>query len=166
MDDLVTERLVLHPLSVAEAEALVAGEPDGTVRWAPGYPTEGDVGAVGRFLAVEADGDGPPHAGVYEIRTREDGVAVGGMGFHGPVAEDGSVTVGYGLVPAAQGKGYATEALRAVLSAARERGIAKVKGDADHANIASQRVMTGAGMELVGADEKVKYYETTWPLAG
>ncbi|MGW4036781.1 hypothetical protein ACWEIM_10930 [Streptomyces sp. NPDC004778] len=33
MDNLVTERLVLHPMSVDEAEQTVTGEPDADVRW-------------------------------------------------------------------------------------------------------------------------------------
>ncbi|MET9529462.1 GNAT family N-acetyltransferase [Streptomyces sp. NPDC006649] len=70
--------------------------------------------------------------------------------------------MGYGLVAAAQGKGYASEAVRAVLASARERGFARVKGDADHDNAASHRVMISAGMALTGQDERVKYYEIAW----
>jgi hypothetical protein len=41
MDDLVTARLVLHPMNVIEAERVVAGQPDVGARWAPGYPGQG-----------------------------------------------------------------------------------------------------------------------------
>ncbi|MEU2389579.1 GNAT family N-acetyltransferase [Streptomyces sp. NPDC007369] len=162
MGDLVTERLLLHRLSVREAEALAAGTPAAEVCRAPEYPMDGDVAAARRFLRSCAEGRGARHPGAYEIRRRDDGCAIGGLGFHDPADEDGSVTIGYGLVPSARGQGYASEALRALLALAREIGITCVKGDADHDNTASQRVMTAAGMRLVAQDERVRYYETAW----
>jgi hypothetical protein len=61
MDDLVTARLVLHPMTVSEAERVLAGESDSGARWAPGYPTDGDVSAARRFLGTCADtGDPQP----------------------------------------------------------------------------------------------------------
>ncbi|MFC7840750.1 GNAT family N-acetyltransferase [Streptomyces sp. NPDC057382] len=162
MGDLVTARLVLHPMTVGEAERLVAGEPDGGARWAPGYPTDGDVSAARRFLDTCASTGDPRPLGAYEIRRREDGRAIGGLGFHGPADENGSVTIGYGLIPSARGEGYASEALRGLLLFARARGITCVKGDADHDNLASQHVMTAAGMRPAGEDERVRYFEITW----
>ena len=162
MGDLVTVRLLLHPMSVNEAERVVAGEPDGSDRWAPGYPAGGDVAGALRFLNTCANTGDPQPFGNYEIRRREDGHAIGGLGFHGPADENGNITIGYGLIPSAQGKGYASEALRALLAFARTRGITCVKGDADHDNIASQHVMIAAGMRPIGEDERVKYYEIAW----
>ncbi|WP_411084581.1 GNAT family N-acetyltransferase [Streptomyces sp. cmx-18-6] len=184
-DDLTTPRLTLHRLSPEEARELIEcgpqpGEPDqpgkpdqpggpdqsggglNAARWAPDYPDGGDVSAARRYLDSLARAGERPHPGVYEIRTREDGRAVGGVGFHGPADDTGSVTIGYGLVPSARGRGYASEALRAVLESARRSGIARVKGDADHDNTASHHVMTAAGMRRVGEDERVGYYESTW----
>ncbi|ESU49305.1 GNAT family N-acetyltransferase [Streptomyces filamentosus] len=162
MDNLVTERLVLHPMSVDEAERVVAGEPDTDDRWEQGYPTEGDVTVARRFLERCASTGDPQPFGPYVIRRRSDHRAIGGIGFHLPPDEHRSVTIGYGLVPAARGKGYASEALRALLSLARDQGVASVKGDADHENTASQRVMTAAGMRQIGEDERVKYYAVSW----
>ncbi|MFE5872271.1 GNAT family N-acetyltransferase [Streptomyces roseifaciens] len=162
MDDLVTARLVLHPMSRSDAEQVVAGEPDSRARWAPGYPAEGDVAGARRFLSVCASSGDPQPFGAFEIRRREDGHAIGGLGFHSPPDHKGSVTIGYGLIPSAQGKGYASEALRALLAFARAHGITCVQGDTDHDNIGSQRVMTAVGMHLVAEDERLKYYEITW----
>lgn len=160
--DLVTARLVLHPLTVDEAERLVTGRPGEGDRWVPGYPAAGDISAARRFLAARAEG-GAAHPGAYEIRRRDDAYAIGGVDFHGPPDEEGSLTIGYGLMPTAQGKGYASEAVRSVLNSARARGFTRVKGDADHENAASHHVMTAAGMTLIGQDERVKYYEIAWP---
>jgi RimJ/RimL family protein N-acetyltransferase len=162
MGDLVTARLVLHPMTVSEAEQVVAGEPDSGARWAPGYPTHGDVFAARRFLETCANTGDPQPFGNYEIRCREDGQVIGGLGFHGPADENGSVTIGYGLIPSARGKGYASEALRGLLLFARTSGVTRVKGDTDHGNIASQHVMMAAGMRPAGEDERVRYFEIAW----
>jgi RimJ/RimL family protein N-acetyltransferase len=162
MDNLVTARLVLHPMSPGEAERVVTGEPNDVARWAPGYPTEGDMAVARHFLHVCASTGDPQPFGAYQIRRRDDNRAIGGLGFHGPADHNGSTTIGYGLIPSAQGKGYASEALRALLAFARARGIISVTGATDHDNVASQRVMTAVGMRLVEQDERLKYYKITW----
>ncbi|MFE6777661.1 GNAT family N-acetyltransferase [Streptomyces sp. NPDC057702] len=162
MGELVTARLELCLMTVDEAERVVAGEPGGDPRWAPDYPTDGDVFAARRFLGACAGGGDPRPFGNFEIRRRADGQAIGGVGFHGPPDESGGVTIGYGLVPSVRGKGYASEALRGLLIFAREHGATHVKGDADHDNVASQHVMTAAGMRPTGQDARVRYYEIAW----
>ncbi|MBT2211190.1 GNAT family N-acetyltransferase [Actinomadura sp. NEAU-AAG7] len=159
--DLETERLVLHPLTIAEAEGLTEGRPSGA-GWAPGYPTDSDLAGARRYLATCVHAGDPQPFGAYEIRRREDGLAIGGLGFHGAADERGAVTIGYGLIPSAQGKGYATEALRGLLRFARDSGVTAVEGDTDLGNVASQRVMAAVGMEFVGADDRLMYYRITW----
>lgn len=159
MDDLVTARLVLHPMSVGEAEQVVAGDPEDATRWAPGYH---DVSGARGFLDAAARSGDPRPFGNYQIRRREDGYPIGGIGFFGPADEHGSVTIGYGLAPSARGKGYASEALRELLLFARARGVTSVKADTTHDNLASQQVMTAVGMHLVAEDEELKYYEIIW----
>lgn len=162
MDDLVTDRLVLHPLSPAEAERVRDGSRGVTVRWADGYPAEGDLSAVRRYLTACAGSGDPRPFGTYEIRLRADGRTVGGIDFHGPPDGDGCVTIGYGLVPSAHGNGYASEALRALLAFARTRGVSSVLGDTDAGNIPSQRVMAAAGMQLVAMSEQLRFYRISW----
>ncbi|MFC8826745.1 GNAT family N-acetyltransferase [Streptomyces sp. NPDC057137] len=163
MTELVTERLLLHPLSPSEAVRLVTGDRTSGSHWAPGYPDEGDVSGATRFLTTcEGIGDPRPF-GTYEIRVKETGQAVGGVDFHGPPDETGSVTIGYGLVPAARGKGYASEALRGLLLFARAVGVTSVRGDTDHDNVGSQHVMAAAGMRLIADDGRLKFYEIAWP---
>jgi RimJ/RimL family protein N-acetyltransferase len=156
MDSLRTDRLVLHPLSPTEAEHVVAGDPGDAGGWGPGYPTEGDVVAARRFLEVCADTGDPRPFSNYEIRVA--GLAVGGAGFLGGPDEDGGVTIGYGLAPAARGQGYATEAVRALLEFARSQGVRRVRADTDHDNTASQHVLTRAGLALVAEDAELKHY--------
>ncbi|WP_030910829.1 GNAT family N-acetyltransferase [Streptomyces sp. NRRL F-5126] len=156
--DVTTRRLVLHPLSTEEAERVVSCAPGPGDRWAPGYPDAFDVKGVSSYLATCSISGDPAPFGTYEIRRRSDGCAIGGLGFNGrPDARD-TVTVGYSLIASQHGNGYAREALRGLLARVRALGVRGVCGDADHANVASQRVMASAGMRLVAQDERVKYY--------
>ncbi|QNE79019.1 GNAT family N-acetyltransferase [Streptomyces finlayi] len=158
MDDLATTRLTLHLMSPAEVADLAAGEPGGNLRWTPGYPSDGEKAAARRYLnTCETVGDPRPF-GSFAIIRREDEQVIGGAGFHGAPDERGQVTIGYGLAPTARGKGYASEALRALLEFARSQGVTSAKGDADLDNIGSHRVMTAAGMRLVGVDDQLHHY--------
>ncbi|MFC9705748.1 GNAT family N-acetyltransferase [Streptomyces sp. NPDC056943] len=156
IDFVATERLLLQPLSTAEAERIVAREPGDGDLWGEEYPGDGDVRACTGFLRGVAERGDPGVFRPYAIRL--DGVAVGGIGFHGPPDELGVATIGYGLTPGARGNGYASEALRAVLEVARQAGVAGVKGDADLANPASHRVMEAAGMPCVAEDEQLRHF--------
>lgn len=162
MTNLVTARLSLSPMTVAEAGQVAAARPAGGACWAPGYPSPGEMRAAQRFLETCADAGDPSPYGPYVIRLREDGLLIGGAGFHGAPDENGHVTIGYGLVESARGRGYASEALRALLRFARDQGIACVHGDTDLGNIASQHVMTAAGMRLVTEDASLKHYRIDW----
>jgi GNAT superfamily N-acetyltransferase len=157
-----TERLLLRPFDVEEAAGVIAGLPVPGVPWARDYPGAGEIGGLRGFLArCEVDGEPQPF-GAYQIIRCSDGLAIGGMGFHGPPDADGAVTIGYGVVPSARGRGYAKEALHGLLTLARGLRVRCVRGDTGHANTASQRVMTAAEMRLVRQDGESQYYEISW----
>lgn len=155
--DIRTSRLQLHAIDAAEGRRIVARSPGPDDAWAPGYPFEGDVGAVGAFLrATAASGEQRPF-GYYQIIRQADGRAIGGIGFRGQ-PEDGCVEVGYGLAPSARGRGYAAEALVAVLALAADQGVSRVVADTTLDNIASQRTLVRAGFRLVGTDSELHHY--------
>lgn len=52
----------------------------------------------------------------FAITLRETGVAVGSCGFKDPPSSDGVVEIAYGIDPAFQGRGYATEAAHALVA--------------------------------------------------
>ncbi len=95
--------------------------------------------------------------GYYQIVV--DGAAVGGIGFHGP-PRDGVVEVGYAVVPRARRQGVASRSLRLLLDVAAELpGVRVVCGRTTADNVASQRVLQGAGMRLVGRDPDFLHFE-------
>ncbi|MFG2112367.1 GNAT family N-acetyltransferase [Streptomyces sp. NPDC048718] len=163
---LVTARLLLHPLTATEAGRVVESAPAPGDRWAEGYPAPGDVRGARGFLNGVAERGDPGVWRAYEIRQPADGLAIGGIGFHGPPDADGVVTIGYGLVPAVRGRGYASESLRALIARARAAGATAVRGDADLDNLASQRVMEAAGMTYEGEDEQVRNYRVVFAERG
>ncbi len=154
-----TERLRLRQLDLAEARALLVGEPADGLRWLHGYPTEGTFVAVESYVRGAASSPDSGPYGVYQLVRLADAVVVGDIGFHAPPNERGALTVGYGLAPAARGHGYATEGLRALIAWALDQpGVTAVEGDTTHANVASQRVMERAGMRLVNANSSLHFY--------
>lgn len=157
--DCHTARLSLHAIDELEARRIHDRAPQSGDAWAADYPFEGDLAGIGGFLrATEQNGEQRPF-GYYQIRRQPDGLAVGGVGFKGQ-PDGGVVEIGYGLVHSARGRGYATEALEAVLQIAAGLGVTTIRADTDLDNVASQRTLEHAGFCQVGADSKLSYYET------
>jgi RimJ/RimL family protein N-acetyltransferase len=158
MTDLHTARLRLHHIDVAEGIRIVDRRPGPTDAWADDFPFEGDLVAVGHYLAVTAaDGEQRPF-GHYRITRQADGRAVGGIGFKGQ-PQAGAVEIGYGLVPSARGNGYAAEAVGALLVLATAQGVERVTADTADDNVASQKTLVRAGFRLIATDDELRHYQ-------
>lgn len=71
--------------------------------------------------------------------------------FKGPPDADGMVEIAYGIVPAYQGQGYATEAAAALVAFAFESGrVRLVRAHTLAANHASNHVLTKCGFASIG----------------
>ena len=87
----------------------------------------------------------------FAIVNRTDGKVVGSCGYKGPPGPDGVVEIAYGVEPAFQGRGYATEAARALTDYAfRSGAVCVVRAHTRPHNNASTRVLTKCGFERVG----------------
>ena len=81
---------------------------------------------------------------IWLIELR-DGTRVGDLCFKG-LREGGVAEIGYGILDEHQGHGYATEAVKAVLTwAFAQPGITAIEAETDPGNIASQRVLAKCG---------------------
>jgi RimJ/RimL family protein N-acetyltransferase len=151
-----TPRLVL----VAATAALLRAELDGPealaaavgARVPADWPPElYDRDAVLYSLrAAEASPDDPPRWGSWYVVEPSPqggpGTLAGMCGFHAPPTPEGDVEVGYGLLPAARGRGYATEATRALTALAfAEPAVRRVVAETLPHLDASIRVMERAG---------------------
>ncbi|MFG2128908.1 GNAT family N-acetyltransferase [Streptomyces sp. NPDC048751] len=165
---LPTDRLTLQGVTPAAAADLAAGG-DGGFDWAEGGPFEGTREAAGMVTKAYEGGVHRPEFGLFVLLRRDDGRAVGGMGFHGVPDEDGRAEVGYDLVEAARGKGYATEALRALAGwALAHDEVTALIAVIDRGNTPSRRVVSRAGFVEAGASgaDGVDETETVYELRG
>ena len=156
---LTTERLELSPLSDAALDALIRGDgvelatltgarfPDPVV--AP--PLMEDALAFMRDRLRADPGEANWWAWlIVEASTRE---AVGSLGFGGRPDTDGAVTLGYAIYPAFKGRGFATEAARALVAwALGQPGVGAVRATIPVGHTPSLRVAEKAGMRRIGRD--------------
>ncbi|HEX7977077.1 MAG TPA: GNAT family N-acetyltransferase [Gemmatimonadaceae bacterium] len=87
----------------------------------------------------------------FAVIHHDDQCVIGAASFKGPPDDDGVVEVAYGIVPAYQGRGYATEAASALVAFAVERvDVCTIRAHTMPDNNASMRVLAKAGFQLVG----------------
>lgn len=153
--DLITDRLVLRPWTAGEVAAVLDGAR--RAHWADDFPAEGD-----RVIAGVIAGD-PDALGAYgqrQIVERSTGVVVGAIGLFWPPG-DGRVEFGYGVVESRRGRGYATEAARAIVAfALAAPGVDTVVATVELANPASARVLENAGLRRVTTGAETAEYST------
>ncbi|MGA4837934.1 GNAT family N-acetyltransferase [Streptomyces sp. G45] len=151
---LTTERLVLRTWSPGELTAVV----DGTrlAHWAEDFPAEGD-GVIAGFLTEHPQGLTP--YGHRLIVERDSGLAVGSIGLFWP-PNDGVIEVGYGVVASRRGRGYASEATRAVVAyALTSPDVHTVCAQVELSNPASVRVLEKAGLRRRSDDGVTARFE-------
>ena len=153
MPGLTTARLLLHGLTIDVAQALHAGEPLPGFRFAPEYPLPETRDGVGFLLR-----HGVEEFGFYLAVRREDALVVGEIGFVGP-PEDGAVTIGYAIVPAARRQGYATEAIAALAEwALVQPGVTEVRAETLPGNEPSIRALLRAGFIEIEPAKQVRRF--------
>ncbi|WP_191094946.1 GNAT family N-acetyltransferase [Streptomyces kanamyceticus] len=137
--------VTLSEVTPAAAADLASGGTGGFT-WIEGGPFDGTRVAAEMVTKSYAAGTHRPAWGMYALIRAEDGLAVGGMGFHGAPDEEGCVEVGYDLAVAARGRGYATEALRSLSQWALARPeVTSLLAQTDPTNAPSQSVLTRTG---------------------
>ena len=140
---LETERLILRPLTVDDAEAVFVWASDPEVNRYMIYPLHADIEVTRQWLrSVE---QGPEGDYEFGFVRKSDGLLIGTGGVY--ENDDGSWEFGYNLRHDCWGRGYATEAAKAMLDFARTQLGAKVFVS-NHAvdNPASGRVMEKCGL--------------------
>lgn len=154
MSTITTERLVLRPLRIADAEAWHAiwGDPD-VIWWgAAADRTESRAGLERVLARMAACPDGMDW---YAVTLREDadradpGAVLGDVLFQPAPFVDG-IEIGWHFRRSAWGHGYATEAARAVADFAFARGLVeRLYAIVALQNAPSLRVVEKLGMQVV-----------------
>src|SRR5215468_938184 len=164
---LQTERLILRRLTRADLDWLAAlhGDPQVMRYIDDGSPVPRAV-VVEQILPCllrEYD-ELPDGLGCFAATRRSGGTPLGWAGLRPPSshgldrAAASTAELGYRLLPAAWGRGYATEAARALVgSAFSELGLHQVVATTMTVNLASRRVLERAGLSLV------RTFYAAWP---
>lgn len=150
-ETLETERLVLRRSRLEDAEAISGYRSDPEVHRHQGWERT-DVGEVRAQIEEMAERLPGESGGWVQLSVIERSSAslVGDVGFSRAAGEPGVIKVGYTIAPAFQGRGYATEAMRALVAYALETlGAGVVRAYASADNIASIRVAEKVGMKLM-----------------
>jgi [ribosomal protein S5]-alanine N-acetyltransferase len=142
---LATQRLVLSPVAMADHAELVAHWTEPQVRRFLFDGMTLSTADVARAIEDSARSFEEAGYGLWLIRERDGGGLAGTAGLR-PI-EDLGLEVIYSLVPDIWGKGYATEAARAVLDyALGPMGLPAVLAEIDTGNRASAAVAERLGM--------------------
>jgi len=153
---LETQRLKLLPFTVELKKATLAEMLE--VEIPDAWPGADLLEALPFFIEVmEQDPAGLVWDGII-IHTAEQ-TAIGGMGFRGGPDEAGMVEIGYNIIPAYEGQGYATEMARRVIEwAFHTPGIQVITAECLDDNIGSIRVLEKVGMRrLAPAGNRLKW---------
>ena len=157
-----TERLVLRPVRMSDVDRLTAYRNDPEVAalqdWEVPYPRERAESLVAEHSGRD---DVVPGAGT-QLGIERDGELVGDVyvGLHerGGVAE-----IGFTLARAHQGKGYAVEAVSAVVADLVDRlGVHRVFAQLSPLNEASMRVLERVGFEFESLAPRSFWWRGTW----
>ncbi len=144
---IVTERLVLRPWIVEDADGLTAAITASVDHLRPWMPWAGaePLGRTERVEIIQRFRAGWEAAEDFVIGIFLDGTPIGGTGLH-PRVGPGGFEIGYWIHVDHLGRGYATEAVRAVVDAAFALdGIDRVEIHHDVANVASGRIPARLG---------------------
>ncbi len=152
-EKIITGRLVLRPLEPADRETLAAlleNEEIKKTYMVPDFASdEALFGMIDRIITLSRD-DARFVRGIHLENTL--------IGMINDVdMTDDTVEVGYVIHPARWHNGYATEALRAAITALFRAGFAIVRAGAFEENAASIRVMEKCGMQKIDAAEDISY---------
>jgi [ribosomal protein S5]-alanine N-acetyltransferase len=151
---LLTARLELRPLPAAAAAVLSADRLEAArligVELADDWPQPDLLDVLP--AQAKAGRDEEPF-GAWLLVERASRTVVGDAGFIGPPDEDGTLEIGYGVVPSRRRRRYATEAVAALVEwALAQPRVRAVVAECDRDNEPSIRVLERAG--FVRTDEQ------------
>jgi RimJ/RimL family protein N-acetyltransferase len=158
---LETSRLTLRPFVEGDLEAVHAMRSNAEVaRYLYGEPSQSldeTRDSLARKVAGSAWAKGGDWLSAAAVE-RESGLTVGDMAFHWVSERDRTAEIGFVFDPRHQGKGFATEAARALVDwAFTHAGMHRVIGRAEARNVASARVLEKLGMRL-----EAHFVENEW----
>lgn len=155
-EPIVTSRLRLRRSRPEDAETISAYRTDPEVHRYQGWERTDPDGVRGEIEEMANRAPGAPGGWTQlSVEDRETGELVGDVGVSPAEDEPGVIKIGYTMSPTFQGRGYATEAVGALVAYAFETlGADVVRAYASAENLPSIRVAEKVGMELIERFER------------
>jgi RimJ/RimL family protein N-acetyltransferase len=146
-----TGRLRLRRSQPEDADAISAYRSDPDVRRWQGWERTDPESLRAEILEMAGRAPGDPGGWVQlSVEDRGTGRLVGDVGLSPAEGEPGVIKIGYTIAPEFQGRGYATEAIEALVAYAFNRlGANIVRAYASADNVPSIRVAEKIGMHLM-----------------
>ena len=160
---LTTDRLVLRRFRPDDAEVLAGYRSDPAVAryqsWETPYPVRKAQYAIETMAAAD-----PAQPGWFQfaVELTAERVLIGdvGVNLHDNLMQ---ADLGYTFAPRWQGRGYATEAVRAVLDHLfRVQGLHRVSAECDARNLASARLLERTGFHREGLLRRHTWIKGEW----
>jgi RimJ/RimL family protein N-acetyltransferase len=155
-EPIVTSRLRLRRSRPEDAETISAYRTDPEVHRYQGWERTDPDGVRGEIEEMARRAPGAPGGWMQlSVEDRETGQLVGDVGLSPAEDDPGVIKIGYTMSPSFQGRGYATEAVRALVAYAFDTlGAEVVRAYASAENLPSIRVAEKVGMQLVERFER------------
>jgi len=148
---LATARLDLRPLEPTDAPAMFALKSDPEVQRYGSHPPWTQLEQATAWLERDRQGMADGQHVQFAIVRREDGAMVGSCTLYDLDAQCRCAEVGYALLPSAWGRGYANEAVTALLDLGFDRlALNRVAADIDPRNTPSARALERLGFTREG----------------
>lgn len=149
MQDIVTERLLLHVKTIEEMEQGML---------------DGDEMSLDFYHAYKYHRENEPDYDIEWLRLwdfclKEGNTVIGGACFKGQPNEKGEVEIGYGIDDEYQNCGYATEAIGALIDMAKQHAdVKKVLFEIEQDNAPSLRVAQKLNAVFLYAVDRMQWY--------
>jgi ribosomal-protein-alanine N-acetyltransferase len=161
---LKTERLDVIPCSLRIAQAIAADKSKIETILAVRVPDDWPAQDLAEFLPFHAQQlEADPSLlgwGVWLMIHATERVAIGDVGFKGKPDYEGTVEIGYSVIPAYRNQGFASEAAQALVDwVFTQQGVKKIIAECSDDNAPSIRVLQKLGMKRLKTDGSLLKWE-------
>jgi len=158
---LSTARLLLRPLAPGDVDAVFAMRSDPVVQRYGSHPPWTERQTAVDYIERDRRGMADGSHAQFGIERRDDGAVIGTCTLYDISAQCRRADIGYVLLPSQWGRGYATEALVALLDWGFDKlDLNRVEADIDPRNLPSARILERLGFAHEG------HLRERWIVAG
>ncbi|ULQ58646.1 GNAT family N-acetyltransferase [Brucepastera parasyntrophica] len=154
---LTTDRTILFPIDMKITDAIL----NGTLNELSEYHhneewPEKDLQEAFPVFKELLEKNGNDGFNLWLITEKKDNQIIGSAGYIGEPDNDGNIEIGFGIIPSKRGKGFCTEAVKALLTwGLRQDEVACITARCDKSNMVSRRTIIKLGFEYTGDEDNV-----------